>query len=85
MTLDRRYCYQQRKVTRRLWKKQGEIPEDFYTTKAMTEREWMGADYATRWLTTGLVTHRYHHKVCTNKNYHYPGDSFFFELCRTKC
>lgn len=74
-----------KKVVEERRQKRKEITEDFYSTNAMIQRDWTNAGYDTRWLTTGLATHGYHHRVCATKRYHSASEMCICELCGAQC
>jgi hypothetical protein len=49
------------------------IWEDFYSTDAMVNREWMQSGYELRHMMTRLSLHGYHFKLWKTKNFHEPG------------
>lgn len=68
-----------------LQEKRLEIWSDFYTTDAMTTREWMAAGYELRHTMTRFAVHGFHHRLCRTKTFHLPAEDCVCELCLKSC
>jgi hypothetical protein len=67
-------------INQREWKR-NEIWSDFCGTEAMTNREWTNANYELRHLTTLIVVHGFHHKICKRRSFHSPDKNCVCRLC----
>lgn len=65
--------------------KRKEINEEFYTSSAMTDRNWTRECQTLRHVVTRLAIHGFHHKVCENKKFHQPTEDCRCALCGDKC
>jgi hypothetical protein len=65
--------------------KEAKICEEFYTTDAMTNREWMQGGYELRHIMTRLSVHGFHHRLCQAKSFHEPGPECVCIRCGNHC
>ncbi|PSN45467.1 hypothetical protein C0J52_08649 [Blattella germanica] len=66
-------------------RKRREIPEEFYTTDAMTDRSWTGPNNKIRSTITRLAVHEYQHKFCRRTVFHDPSTECICKLCDKSC
>ena len=68
-----------------LSEKREAIPEEFYGTGAMIDRQWTKESYELRHVITRLAVHGFHHHICKTTAYHEPNDFCECSLCGNKC
>lgn len=65
--------------------KKNDIWMDFYTTEAMTNADWMEADYDLRHTVTRFAVHGFHHRICSVNGFHEPDGNCVCNLCGHRC
>ena len=65
--------------------KRTQIEPDFYSTGAMSDRNWEKTNQEQRHVVTRYAVHGFHHKVCKTKTFHKPNEKCICELCNQQC
>lgn len=72
-------------LLRELQMKRDSISEEFYTTDAMINKDWMRAEYEMRHVVTRFAIHGFHHRICTRKSFHQACHECICALCSERC